>query len=65
VLIISEKCIHEFYTWVSIQKKTTRGKNKERLDAALNAIINENMKIREAGRNYEIHEAYPQASFKN
>jgi hypothetical protein len=46
-------------------RKTTRGKNKERLDAALNAIINENMKIREAGRNYEIHEAYPQASFKN
>jgi hypothetical protein len=32
-------------------RKTTRGKNKERLDAALNAIINENMKIREAGRN--------------
>jgi hypothetical protein len=38
-------------------RKTTRGKNKERLDVALNAIINENMKIREAGRIYEIHEA--------
>lgn len=38
-------------------RKTNRGCSKEQIDVAINEIIRENIKIREAGRRFGIPEA--------